>query len=235
MALEIGDVVLCTVEHIVGTNVFVTLDSGEEGVIVFSEVAPGRIRNIREYVVPKKRIACKVIRLSQGRIDLSLRRVTQKEQKEIKESYNKEKSYESIIKGILGSKAQEAIDKISKLGGTYIFLNSAKDNPKELESIVGKEDAKKIIEIISSQQKKKRTEIKREFSLTFTDSEGLQQIKKILSKIENADIRYLSGGKYSIKVESEDAKKADNQLTLILESVEKEVKKCGGEFSIIKK
>ena len=87
--LEEGDIVLCTVDRIVGTNVFVKIDSEQEkeGVIVFSEIAPGRIRNIRDYVVPKKKIVCKVLRISGDRIDLSLRRVTQKEQKELKEKY----------------------------------------------------------------------------------------------------------------------------------------------------
>src|SRR3990172_10268814 len=107
MALEVGDIVLCTVESIVGTNVFVRLENGEEGCIVFSEVAPGRIRNIREYVVPQKKIVCKVLRLSHDRIDLSLRRVTLKEQRELKENFKLEKSYESILRGILKEKSNE--------------------------------------------------------------------------------------------------------------------------------
>ena len=49
MALEEGDLTLCTVDRIVGTNVFVKFfDEGKEkeGTITFSEIAPGRIRNI---------------------------------------------------------------------------------------------------------------------------------------------------------------------------------------------
>jgi len=83
MVLEVGDIVMCTVDRIVGTIVFVKIDENGEGSIILSEIAPGRIRNLREYVVPKKRIACKILRILGNRIDLSLRRVTQKEQKEI--------------------------------------------------------------------------------------------------------------------------------------------------------
>ena len=53
---------------------------------ILSEIAPGRIRNLREYVVTKKRIICKILRISGERIYLSLRRVTPKEQKEIKDT-----------------------------------------------------------------------------------------------------------------------------------------------------
>ena len=88
MNIEEGDIVLCTVDRIVGTNVFVKIDERgkeHEGCIVLSEVAPGRIRNLRDYVFPHKKIVCKVLRISGDRIDLSLRRVTQKEQKALKE------------------------------------------------------------------------------------------------------------------------------------------------------
>ena len=103
--LEEGDLVLTTVDRIIGTSVFVKLENGDEGCIVFSEIAPGRIRNIRDYVFPQKKIICKVLRISGDRIDLSFRRVTPKDQKDFKDRQKFEKSYESILKNILGEKA----------------------------------------------------------------------------------------------------------------------------------
>ena len=110
--LEVGDVVLCTVDRIVGTVVFVKIEGDGEGSIITSEIAPGRIRNIRDYVVPKKKIVCKVLRITGDRIDLSLRRVTPKEQKEVKEQYKQEKSSESILKSVLGDKTSKIIEEI---------------------------------------------------------------------------------------------------------------------------
>src|SRR3989344_4876424 len=84
MELEIGENILCTVERIEGTVVFVSLDNRKEGSIVVSEIAPGRIRNLRDYVVPKKKIVCKILRISdRGNVELSLRRVSAKERKEV--------------------------------------------------------------------------------------------------------------------------------------------------------
>ena len=238
MNLEEGDIVLCTVDRIVGTNVFVKIhehDRELEGCIVMSEIAPGRIRNIREYVIPKKRIVCKVLRISGDRIDLSLRRVTQKEQKEVKERYNQEKSYESILNGVLGEGAKKAIEDILKKARVYDFLNEAKDNPKELEELIGKENSKKILDIITSEQKKKRVVLKKEIHLTTTDPIGIELIIKTLEKIKGVEIKYISAGKYVFQAESEDAKKADHQLKDILIELERDAKKTGMEFSIIKK
>jgi translation initiation factor 2 alpha subunit (eIF-2alpha) len=235
MQLEEGDVVLCTVDRIVGTVVFAKIEGDGEGSIVFSEVAPGRIRNIRDYVVPKKKIVCKVLRVSpSGHIDLSFRRVTQKESKEVKERYEEERSYISMLKSILKEKAEEAVKKIGGASGIYDFFQNAKENPKELEKIAGKKEAGKILEILKA-QKKKKASIKKEINLAAAGPKGLQDIKEILGAYKNADIRYISGGKYSVKTESNDIKSADNELRKIILEMEKKAKNKDVEFSIKEK
>lgn len=232
--LEIGDVVMCVVERIVGTTVFVKIDGNGEGNIILSEIAPGRIRNLRDYVVPKKIIICKVIRLSGDRIDLSLRRVTPKEQKEIKERYKQEKSYKSILKTILGDKAESIMGLIEKEKPVYIFLEEAKENPDSLEKFVGNENSKKILDILNN-QKQKNFSIKKEFSLTIKKPNGLELIKEILGKNKYLEIRYISAGRYSIKTENSDPKKANQLLVQTLTEIEKSAKKQGFEFSIREK
>jgi len=234
MNLEVGDIVMCTVDRIVGTIVFVKIDGNGEGGIILSEVAPGRIRNLREHVVPKKRIVCKVLRISGNRIDLSLRRVTQKEQKEIKERYKQEKSYSSILKSVLKDNANKIIKDILKQGRIYDFLQEAKQNSKALEGLVGKKDSEQILKIIDSQKQKKAI-IKKEISLTTTDSEGLKAIKNIFKEITNAEIKYISAGRYSIKAEAENLKKADQKIKSILEKIEKSAKNNHTEFKIKEK
>lgn len=237
MELEVGDVVICTVEKIEKTIVFVKISlfgKEIEGNIIISEIAPGRIRNIRNYVVPKKKIVCKVLRIVNGRIDLSLRRVTQKERKEVLEEQKKEKSYISVLKSILGEKAEKVIREITEKESLFEFFDEVKENPKKLEKIVNKEDAIKIINIIKKEKQKKRA-AKKEISLTTIKPNGLELIKEIFRKIKEIEIKYISGGKYSAKIESENPKIADNKLKEALNLIEKEAKKKEMEFSIIKK
>jgi len=61
---EEGEIVLCTVKKILYHSVFVNLDEYEnkEGIIHISEISPGRIRNIRDFVKENKTIVCKVLR-----------------------------------------------------------------------------------------------------------------------------------------------------------------------------
>lgn len=231
MEFEQGDVVLCTVEKISGTTVFVKIEGTQkQGSIILSEIAPGRIRNLRDYVVPKKTIVCKILRLAHDHIELSLRRVNQKEQKEVMEQHKIERSYISVLKTILKEKTSETIEKIKEKENLYNFLENAKEDPKELEKIVGKENSKKILEILKSQKTKKIT-VKKEINLTTTKPDGLKLIKEILGKIKDIEIKYVAAGKYSLKKEGENIKEADTKLKEIILEIEKEAKKKGLELS----
>lgn len=234
-SLEVGDKVLCTVDRIVGTVVFVKIpiENHEiEGGIVMSEVAPGRIRNIRDYVVPKKKIVCKVLRISQGgNIDLSLRRVTPKERKEVIEQGKQEKSYISVLKNVLGDKVEEVIKEISKEEKLFSFLEEAKTNPEKLEKIVGKENSKRIFDILNT-QKKKTAIVKKEIYLTTTKPNGIILIKKIFEIFKGINIKYISAGRYSLELESEDIKIADKKIRDMIDNAEKDSKKLGIEFAV---
>ena len=233
MDLEYGDLVLCIVEKIERTIVFVKIEGHGEGSIVMSEIAPGRIRNVRNYVVPKKRIVCKVLRISpKGNVELSLRRTTPKERKEVIGQYKQEKNYVNLLKSILGEKSEKIIQKILKKDRIYDFFEEAKQNPKKLEKIFGK-DSKKILDILKSQKKKKAI-VKREIELKSTQSNGLELIKEIFKDIKE-DVKYISAGVYSIKTESEDVKTADKKLVEITNNIEKKAKKLKVEFSIKEK
>ena len=235
MTLEEGDLVLCTVEKIVGTIVFVNIDGEKkQGSIVLSEIAPGRIRNLRDYVVPKKKIVCKILRISSERVDLSLRRVTQNEKKQIIEEYSQEKSYENILKSILGNNSEQITNKIKEKESLYNFFEQVKKNPDILEKLVGEANSKRIMQIISK-EKTKKSLIKKEFSLTSTKPNGLELIKELLENIKDFEINYLAAGKFSIKTQSEDPKKEEKKLRIILENVEKGAKEKGMEFSIKEK
>ena len=234
MEFEVGDIVLCTVEEVTKTIVFVKIDDDGEGSIITSEVAPGRIRNLREYVVPKKKIVCKILRISHsGNIDLSLRRVTPKEKKEVMEKRKQEKSYKSIIKTVLGEKTDDIIKTIKKQSKLFDFMEESKTDSKELEKIVGKTDAKKIVDILNTQKQKKAI-LKKQINLTTKAPNGLEIIKSLLGsiKLPETEIKYLSASKYIIKTTSEDIKSADKKIKSAFEDLEKQSKKLDVELSI---
>ncbi len=234
MKYEQGDNLLCTVDKIIGTIVFVKLPNGQEGTIIFSEIVAGRVKNIRDYAIPKKQIVCKILRIQNDKIHLSLRRVTKSERQKVMEQFKLEKSYKSIFKTILKEKSEEIIQKIKDSNDLIEFIKNVKEDSKILDKYMDKKESEKILEILKA-QKKKKAELTKKFTLTTTESDGLDKIKNILKKIKNAQIKYIAAGKYTIKVEAENLKEADLKIQQIGKELENSSEKTNIKFRLLEK
>src|SRR3989344_529510 len=122
------ELVLCTVTAVQYSSVFCTLDEygARTGMIHISEVAPGRIRNIREFVKEGKKIVCKVLRINteRGHIDLSLRRVTEMQKRTKTDSIKNEQRAEKIVEQ-LAHQLKEPIEVLYKLVAEKILPSYA--------------------------------------------------------------------------------------------------------------
>ena len=223
-----GEIILCKVTDIVRTTVFVETEDGVKGSIVFSEVAPGRIRNIREYAVPNKMVACKILKIGDNHLFLSLRRVKGNEKQELLQDYKKEKILKSVFEKIIGKDAEKIIEKIKKEQSLADFFEQAKENPDFLEKYFNKKQIQELSPILK-EKKEKEKEIKKEFKLSCNESDGITRLKKILSQYKN--VAYLGSSKFQIKIKSVNLKQADNEIAKTLEAIEKQAKKEKCEFS----
>lgn len=228
--IEESQLVLCTVDRIIGTSVFVRLeDYNLEGSISFPEVAPGRIRNIRDFVFPGKKVVCKVLRVHHNGVELSLRRVRVNERNEFNDKYKKEKSYTALLRTNLGEKAQEIISEIKSEKGIFELLEEAKSNPSILEKYLNKEQTEKISKILKEKEtKSKELTLSRGFSLSSKSEDGMLIVKAIISEATrgiSCEVSYVAAGKYLIKIKSKNPKQADSQLNQIMEKIEELSKK----------
>jgi translation initiation factor 2 alpha subunit (eIF-2alpha) len=226
MEIKETDIVLCTVRKIEGTTVFVTIDNYEkEGSIVFSEIAAGRIRNIREYVSPNKKIVCKVIKMYQDHVELSFRRVTATERDAVMEKSKQETTFKTMLKQVV-SAPEKYITEIQKDLSIQEFLSQAKENPKIISNYFSKTEAEKLTKMLL-EKKEKDKEAKRTFTLKSDSNSGINDIKSILST-KDAEVSYLGSSQFAITTKAKDFKEANAKLNLILDKISKAAKdkKC---------
>lgn len=228
MDLKEGDVVLCTVKTIEGTTVFVQIEENGEGSLVLSEIAAGRIRNLREYVVPNKKIVCKILKISGKHIELSLRRVTGKEREEVMERSKKEKTFKSILKTI-SKNPENIIEKIKKDYDFVEFFEKAKEDSSILGKVLSKTDAE-ALEKIFSERKDKEKPAKKVITLKTFSPLGLEDIRETL-KVPEVEIRYLGSSKFSVSAKGKNFKEANLKVQSALEQIEKKAKEKKIEFS----
>ncbi|MBI2138722.1 translation initiation factor IF-2 subunit alpha [Candidatus Woesearchaeota archaeon] len=247
---EEDELVLCTVTKIFPNGVFALLEEyGQSGMIHISEVSPGRIRNIRDFVKEGKKIVCKVLRINKekGQIDLSLRRVNDGQKRgklnEIKLEQKAEKIIEHAAKKIGKSTAdvfKEIFDKVSKKYGlVYPCFDEVVQGKASLEKLgVSLAVANVVEEAVRERLKPPEVSVQGDLKVRMYSPEGIVHIKKALEigeagKKTKTNAFYLGGGRYHIVVNAEEYKDAEKILDKFVESAVSLIKKCGGsaEFS----
>ena len=194
MELKEDDIVMCTVKKIEGTTVFVEIENNGEGSIVMSEIAAGRIRNIRDYVSQGKKIVCKILKASRGHIELSLRRVTAKEKEEIKEKYEKERNLISMLKASVKN-PEEVFKKIRDAYEALDFLEEARSSQQIIERFLPKSEAQAFAKILAEKKEKEKI-VKKTIEIKSFSPSGLEDIKLVLQAPADIGVKYLGSSKF---------------------------------------
>ena len=221
--LKEHDVALCTVTSIDNANVSVTLDeTGLKGNIIFAEISPGRIRNIREFVSIGKKIVCKILRKKEDHLELSLRRVTAKERNEIMEHYKKERVLSSILKPILSDKVHETIEKLRKEYPSEELLDKIRENPEIIKKYISVQQLEQLKKNLTEKQEKEK-QVQKKISIKSDSESGIIQIRDTLQTSE-ADISYLGSGQFLIRVKGKEYKQANTQLDKVIQQIKDKAK-----------
>ncbi len=249
---EEGELLLCEVKKVHFHSVFVKiLEYGMEGMIHISEIAPGRIRNIRDYVREGKYIVCKVLRIDQVKhhVDLSLRRVNERERRGKTNQISLENRAESIV---------EHVAKITKMDGKEFYLLLTKKLFEDYDFLYdafldvseGKLDLSKIgipdkqgkalQEAVVEKVKPPITSIKGKLELSSFSADGVEVIKNGVKKLNDEvkggyEIRYDGAGAYSLIIEGPDFEYCEKLLKKILKNLEDFFSKHDGEVNFEKK
>lgn len=254
---EENSVVLCTVKKILFHSIFVDLDEYEhqEGMIHISEIAPGRIRNIRDYVTEGKKLVCQVLRVDTERrqVDLSLRRVPlslrTKKNEEYKQEIKSEKLLEYIgkelkldLKGVYQKIGFKLIDHFGLLG---IAFNEISTHGKEVikEFNFPEKDAEVLVRIVQEKIKPPEVLVHATLILQSFSENGIEDIKAALEEGEQfakkneikVNMVYISAPNYRIEVTSNEYKIAEEELEEVNTAIINEMKKRKAIGEIIPK
>lgn len=244
---EENELLWCTVSKVHHNVVFVNLDEyeGRSGLIHISEVSPGRIRNLSDYVTEGKKIVCLVIRLDKekGHIDLSLRRVSEPQKRKkidsVKQQQKSEKIVEFVAKKInielmdLYKRVSEKV--LDKYENLYLFFEDVIAGEASLEKLdLQPKEIKELDEVIKQRIKPEKVELFASLNLISYDPNGVDVIKDALKKIEdeNVEIKYNGGGKYGLVIRSGDYKEAEKKIEDVEQTLSDYMKTKEGTFSL---
>ncbi len=234
--LEEDDVVLCTVRRIEGTTVFLDIEfNGKNiaGTMIFSEVSPGRIRNIRDFISINKKIVCKVLRLKDNHPELSLRRVTARERDEVLEQYKKARMLESMLKPVFLEKTSNVLDKIKSKTDAASFLEEAREDPSLLKEIASGKELEQLQKIFS-EKKESEKEVRKTIIARSDAADGLERLRSLLST-KDAEVAYQGSSRFFVTTRGKDFKIANQKIEAFLTTLKEKAKKSGVQFEIKEK
>ena len=225
-----GDLILCKVKKVTNTITFVEMPNGQEGTIISSEIAAGRIKLMRQYVVPNKQIVCKILRIENSNVHLSLRRVTSKEEKDVMQKFRQSQAIKVAFKQILKENEDEVKEKIlEEFEDLTEFVISARADPDLIQKYIPKENEEAIEKIIN--KKRKNEQLKQIIKIKCLEADGVTRVKKIFDlKNDNAKVSYISAGKFSLKLTVEDFRQGKKQMAELLAELEKRAKENNCEY-----
>ena len=248
---ERDEIVICTVKKILPSSIFVDLDEyGKEAMIHISEIAPGRIRNIRDYVKENKKIVCKILNVdkAKGYIDLSLRRVNQAQRISKNKEYKQEQKAERILEDV-AKKLDMDLKTIYEKAGYSIINAYGNLTPFFYDIVNDKVDFKKLdipndiadalSEIVKDKIRPIEVNIAGTIKLESDASDGIDLIKKTLEHIDNVNknaikITYIGAPRYRIIVRAKDYKTAESILKEAVSSGIEFMKKLKGKAEFIR-
>lgn len=247
---EEKEIIICTIKKILRDSIFVSLDEyeGKEGMIHISEIAPGRIRNIRDYVKEGKKIVCMVLRLRQdkGHIDLSLRRVSSSVKMKKNEEIKQEKKAEKILEAV-GKQLKLNLDQMYDQIGNKIIEDYGLLYPCFQEVVladasvltdlgIDKKAADVLAEVIKDRIKPPEVKIEYILSLKSDAPDGIEVIKKTIKDTEDfakknkyeLKILYLGAPRYRLTLKGTEYKEVEKEAEEIGELAVATIKKAGG-------
>jgi len=230
---EEGEFVIATIVRIMPYGAYASLDEydGAEGLLHISEISSRWVKNIRNHVKERQKTVLKVLRVdpSKKHINLSLRRVNDRERREKLLEWKREQRGRKLFDmaaETLGVTRDDAYEKVGRV------------LEDRFESLYASFEAVEVIsEIADSRVKISQKKIKGTLELTCKKPNGVVVLRNALKKAKSvrksvsADVKiYVTGApKYRIEVTANSYKEAEKLLEKAVNTALKTVEASEGE------
>ncbi len=232
---KVGDLVVAKISRVAQFGAYCKLIEYNDidSYLPIREVSSGWIKNIHEFIHNGQTVICRVIFIDKikGTIDISIKKVNNKQAKDKMDSYNLEKRltaiYQQALKEvkITTNEEKEATTKIilSVFPSFTEFMKNANNNTEEFSKLkISKKLKDAIINIIESNKKEKVYKVVYTLTMsTYNTKEGILQIREALVKMIKigVTVEYISAPKYRLLVEANDYLEAEKKLKDATDSI----------------
>ena len=222
-----------------------------EGFIHITEVAPGWIKYIRDYVREGQKAVCKVLKVDEakGHIDLSLKAVNEHQKREKVQAFKNEQKADKLLEfvgGKLGKTTDECWDEfgyalVDKFGSLWAaFELAVVDDAKIAKAAEGAPWLDAFLAVARENITPPYVDIDGYVEITCPRPDGAKHIRDALLKVTKQDrvsvsVHYIGAPRYRLLVRANDYKTAEEEMTKAAQKVIKYIESHGGEGKFIRR
>lgn len=242
---EVGELVVVEVDELHEHSAGVHIEGYDtHGLVHISEVSRSWVRDIRKEVSEGEKTVAQVLEVEDGSINLSFKRVNDKQKRETMQKWNKEQKADKFLQRVADETGQELDDLYEAVafpfqkayGTTFEGFERAAMEDVDFEEIGINEDlASAVTDVAKNNISLKNVEMEGEMEITVPGTDGISTIRDALEIGDEAEVSYVSAPKYSIKVWGRNAEDAKNKMDTATKTIQQRIEDGGGEFTFHKK
>ncbi|MEM3791469.1 MAG: S1 RNA-binding domain-containing protein [Candidatus Micrarchaeaceae archaeon] len=239
-----GELVIIRIEKVMKFGAYCKLlEYNIDAYLPIAEVSSGWIKNIHEFIKEGQTHIAKVIFSDKTKkaVDVSLKRVSQREKKEKSEEYEIENKSEKLFEQALtqiGEKDKKSYyaNLLSKKYSYYYEVIDAVTKGEDVFSKKAPSLLQALKDLASKSIKPKMYEVQYKLKISSNSGNGIYDIKKILTEIgkEGIEVIYTGAPNYLLKAQGPSYEDAERTVRKAVENAEKEAKEKKMELSITK-
>ncbi|MEM1964997.1 MAG: S1 RNA-binding domain-containing protein [Candidatus Caldarchaeum sp.] len=248
-APELGELVVGRITDVRDYGAYVEVDEypGYEGFVHVSEVSLKWVRNIREHLKEGQRNVFKVIRVNPQtlQVDLSMRRVSQKERIDKLLEVKKRAKVSKVLKVVEDAVGRKAVDNLLSTSSNPIqlydlFEKVAMGEPAmTLFQGLSEAEADALRKAVEQEIKVREFEVKVNVILRCDGPKGVEAIRKAAEKAEqvagsgeHVEIRTVGAPVYSLHVKASSKERASELVSQVLQACKAVMESYGGVAEI---
>jgi translation initiation factor 2 subunit 1 len=254
---EVGENTVATIKRVVPYGAYVALEEygGVEGFVHISEISSSWVKNIRDHVREGQKTVLRVLRVDPVKlqIDLSLRRVSEREKREKLIQWKQDsrgRSLLSMASEKIKVNPDEAYQKVGtvledRFGSIYRALEQAAEEGTAplIKAGIPEEWASILVEIAKAKIRVPKVKISGILEVSCNKPEGVEVIREAFKKAIDAkktrsatvSIYTIGSPKYRIEVVADNFKNAERVLEASVQAVINAVTERGGEGKFTRK
>lgn len=242
---EEGEFVVVEVDELHEHSAGVRIEGYEKhGLVHISEVSRSWVRDIRKKLSEGEKTVAQVLGVEDGSINLSLKRVNDKQKRETMQRWNKELKADKFLQRVADATGTDADDLYEAVafpfqktfGSTFEGFERAAIDDIDFDDLgISAELADAVTDVAKENISLKNVEMEGEMEIRVPGSNGVATLREALTVGETADVSYISAPKYAIKVWGRNADDAKQKMDTARKQIQTAIEDAGGSFRFEKK